>query len=80
MNNIHALFNAIESGENVSSKRATEIDESLSRIHGHEIPEKYASSMMDYINFRLLHNSAEEPVRTKLQSIYEFLSERSRNA
>ena len=69
------IFDTIETGS-FAADEAMEIDAKLSRVQVHEIPEHQVKSMMDYINFRILHDAVMPAVKVDLENLQNALSER----
>ena len=74
-NNTNSIFDSIESGS-FNSEEAAEIDVKLSKLSASEVPEHQIKSIMDYIDFRLLHEAAPLNAREDLQLLHMALSKK----
>lgn len=73
MNN--SVFDAIESGAH-SAEEASALDASLSKVKPGEVPDHQLKSMIDYIDFRFLHEAVSPSLRDDLSKLREALSDR----
>lgn len=73
MNN--SIFEAIESGT-YTAKEASVLDASLSKVDSSEVPDHQLKSMIDYIDFRFLHEAVAPILRDDLSKLHKALSDR----
>ncbi len=73
MNN--SIFDAIESGS-YSAEEAIELDVKLSKVEPSEVPDHQLKSMIDYIDFRFLHEAVLPSLQDDLRKLHQALSDR----
>ncbi|WP_419697314.1 hypothetical protein ACN2CC_35515 (plasmid) [Mesorhizobium muleiense] len=67
------IFDTIESGS-FTADEAMEIDAKLSLVQVQDIPEHQVKSMMDYIDFRFLHNAVVPAIKADLENLQNAAS------
>lgn len=73
MNN--PIFNAIEAGSYTAGE-AIELDAMLSKVVPSEVPDDKVKSMIDYIDFRFLHQAVVPSMQDDLRQLHRALSDR----
>lgn len=73
MNN--SIFDKIEFGS-YDAGESVELDARLSQIAPSEVPDHQVKSMIDYIDFRFLHEAVMPIFQDDLRKLHQALSER----
>ncbi|MCD0280286.1 hypothetical protein JWH04_15340 [Xanthomonas melonis] len=71
----HSIFDAIETGSYTASE-AVELDAMLSKVIPSEVPDDQVKSMIDYIDFRFLHEAVAPSLQDDLRELHQALSDR----
>lgn len=72
----NSIFDDIESSGMHSAEQASVLDIRLSKINPSDVPDHQLKSMIDYIDFRFLHESVAPALHDDLIKLHKELSDR----